>query len=73
MLAQSPLPTAVSADKTCRVTACIQDLTGNNGAVRSVAFSPDGARAATSSEDQTIKVPRLPPSLPHPPVRTPPS
>src|ERR1700752_4773567 len=43
---------------TCSVieTAGARVLTGHRGAVNSVAFSPDGARLSTASEDKTARV-----------------
>src|SRR5579864_7291551 len=37
-------------------TAGARVLTGHTGAVNSVAFSPDGARLTTASEDKTARV-----------------
>src|ERR1700761_3139051 len=37
-------------------TAGARVLTGHTGAVNSVAFSPDGARLSTASEDKTARV-----------------
>ncbi|WPJ60807.1 hypothetical protein SMAC4_13298 [Sordaria macrospora] len=36
--------------------ACFQTLEGHSSYVRSVAFSPDGQRLASGSDDQTIKI-----------------
>ncbi|WPJ60368.1 hypothetical protein SMAC4_13252 [Sordaria macrospora] len=36
--------------------ACLQTLEGHRGNVSSVAFSPDGQRLASGSEDETIKI-----------------
>ncbi|WPJ63597.1 hypothetical protein SMAC4_13655 [Sordaria macrospora] len=36
--------------------ACLQTLEGHSGDVYSVAFSPDGQRLASGSEDETIKI-----------------
>nr|CAL30201.1 HNWD3 [Podospora anserina] len=36
--------------------ACTQTLEGHRGPVRSVAFSPDGQRVASGSDDNTIKI-----------------
>ena len=37
-------------------TAGARTLTGHTGAVNSVAFSPDGARLSTASEDKSARV-----------------
>jgi len=35
---------------------CVRTLTGHGGAAKSVAWSPDGHRLASASDDQTVKV-----------------
>ncbi|USP74162.1 hypothetical protein yc1106_01436 [Curvularia clavata] len=37
-------------------SACLQTLEGHSGSVKSVAFSPDGARVASASRDKTVKI-----------------
>ena len=50
-----------SADRTCRIWdvqrgACVRLLTGHDGAVTSLAISPDGRYLASGSDDLTIKL-----------------
>ncbi|KAK1766061.1 hypothetical protein QBC33DRAFT_560493 [Phialemonium atrogriseum] len=35
---------------------CLQTLTGHDGSVHSVAFSTDGSRLASGSNDATVKI-----------------